>query len=112
LRGHLAEFGVIAPQGLRNVGKLIAIVRDEGGGVAARGARAAAGRVDSMDGCFLEPIAGTRLDIKYQLAHYRQAAAPEDLDDFQFEDTPVDPDCKTSAHESVTLGFRLSPVGC
>src|SRR5262249_62122993 len=27
LRGHLAEFGVIAPQGLRNVGKLIAIVR-------------------------------------------------------------------------------------
>src|SRR5262249_34732227 len=28
LRGHLAEFGVIAPQGLRNVGKLIAIVRD------------------------------------------------------------------------------------
>src|SRR5262249_13798657 len=30
LRGHLAEFGVIAPQGLRNVGKLIATVRDEG----------------------------------------------------------------------------------
>ena len=30
LRGHLAEFGMIAPQGLRNVGKLIAIVRDEG----------------------------------------------------------------------------------
>ena len=30
LRGHLAEFGVIAPQGLRNVGKLIAIIRDEG----------------------------------------------------------------------------------
>src|SRR6266446_4168288 len=30
LRGHLAEFGAIAPQGLRNVGKLIAIVRDEG----------------------------------------------------------------------------------
>jgi transposase len=30
LRAHLAEFGVIAPQGLRNVGKLIAIVRDEG----------------------------------------------------------------------------------
>src|SRR6201993_1529117 len=30
LRGHLAEFGVIAPQGLRNVGKPIAIVRDEG----------------------------------------------------------------------------------
>jgi transposase len=26
---HLAEFGVVAPQGLRNVGKLIAIVRDE-----------------------------------------------------------------------------------
>ena len=35
LRGHLAEFGVIAPQGLRNVGKLIAIVRDE----ATRGCR-------------------------------------------------------------------------
>src|SRR5256885_3646838 len=30
LRAHLAEFGVIAPLGLRNVGKLIAIVRDEG----------------------------------------------------------------------------------
>ena len=29
LRAHLAEFGVIAPQGLRNVGQLIAIVRDE-----------------------------------------------------------------------------------
>jgi transposase len=29
LRGHLAEFGVIAPQGLRNVAGLIAIVRDE-----------------------------------------------------------------------------------
>jgi transposase len=28
LRGHLAEFGIIAPQGLRNVGQLIAIVRD------------------------------------------------------------------------------------
>jgi transposase len=27
LRAHLAEFGVIAPQGLRNVGKLIAIIR-------------------------------------------------------------------------------------
>jgi transposase len=30
LRAHLAEFGVVAPQGLRNVGRLIAIVRDEG----------------------------------------------------------------------------------
>src|SRR5215210_2156741 len=30
LRAHLAEFGVIAPQGLRNVGQLIAIVRDAG----------------------------------------------------------------------------------
>jgi transposase len=29
LRGHLAEFGVIAPRGLRHVSKLIAIVRDE-----------------------------------------------------------------------------------
>ena len=29
LRAHLAEFGVIAPQGLRNVGQLIAIVRNE-----------------------------------------------------------------------------------
>ena len=29
LRAHLAEFGLIAPQGLRNVGQLIAIVRDE-----------------------------------------------------------------------------------
>jgi len=28
LRAHLAEFGVIAPQELRNVGRLIAIVRD------------------------------------------------------------------------------------
>jgi len=30
LRAHLAEFGVIAPQGLRNVSKLIAFVRDDG----------------------------------------------------------------------------------
>ena len=29
LRAHLAEFGVIAPLGLRNVAGLIAIVRDE-----------------------------------------------------------------------------------
>jgi len=29
LRAHLAEFGVIGPQGLRNVARLIAIVRDE-----------------------------------------------------------------------------------
>jgi transposase len=29
LRGHLAEFGVIAPRGLRHVDKLIAIVRDQ-----------------------------------------------------------------------------------
>ena len=29
LRAHLAEFGVIAPHGLRNVGRLIAIIRDE-----------------------------------------------------------------------------------
>src|SRR5467141_1627499 len=30
LRAHLAEFGMVAPQGLRNVGELIAIVRDDG----------------------------------------------------------------------------------
>src|SRR5262249_55145690 len=30
LRGHLAGFGVIAPQGWRNVGKLIASVRGKG----------------------------------------------------------------------------------
>jgi transposase len=29
LRAHLAEYGVIAPLGLRNVGRLIAIIRDE-----------------------------------------------------------------------------------
>jgi transposase len=29
LRAHLAEFGVIAPHGLRNVGRLIAIIREE-----------------------------------------------------------------------------------
>src|SRR5262249_59455425 len=30
LRAHLAEFGLVAAQGLRNVGGLIAIVRDDG----------------------------------------------------------------------------------
>src|SRR5262245_56910912 len=30
LRAHLAEFGIVAAQGLRNVGQLIAIVRDDG----------------------------------------------------------------------------------
>src|SRR5262245_66178496 len=30
LRAHLAEFGVVAAQGLRNVAQLIAIVRDDG----------------------------------------------------------------------------------
>src|SRR4051794_16770609 len=29
LRAHLAEFGIVAPKGLPNVGKLIAIIRDE-----------------------------------------------------------------------------------
>jgi transposase len=28
LRAHLAEFGIVAAQGLRNVGQLIAVVRD------------------------------------------------------------------------------------
>ena len=32
LRGHLAEFGVVAPQGLRHVAQLVAAVRDEGAG--------------------------------------------------------------------------------
>ncbi len=30
LRAHLAEFGLVAAQGLRNVGELIAIVRKQG----------------------------------------------------------------------------------
>ena len=30
LRAHLAEFGIVAAQGLRNVSQLIAIIRDEG----------------------------------------------------------------------------------
>src|SRR5262249_46631149 len=30
LRAHLAEFGIVAAQGLRNVGELIAMVRDDG----------------------------------------------------------------------------------
>jgi transposase len=30
LRAHMAEFGIIAAQGLRNVGQLIAMVRDDG----------------------------------------------------------------------------------
>src|SRR6516225_4493766 len=30
LRAHLGEFGIVAAQGLRNVGELIAIVRDDG----------------------------------------------------------------------------------
>jgi transposase len=30
LRAHLAEFGMMAAQGLRNVSELIAIVRDDG----------------------------------------------------------------------------------
>ena len=29
-RAHLAEFAIVAAQGLRNVGELIAIVRDDG----------------------------------------------------------------------------------
>jgi hypothetical protein len=34
---HLAEFGIIAPQGLRHVGRLTAIVRDEGDARLSRG---------------------------------------------------------------------------
>ena len=29
LRGHLAEFGIVAPQGIRNIAKLVAVVADE-----------------------------------------------------------------------------------
>lgn len=29
LRGHLAEFGIIAPQGPQNIGKLVAVLQDE-----------------------------------------------------------------------------------
>src|SRR5947209_2731417 len=47
LRAHLAEFGVVAPQGLRNVGKLIDIVRDEGRASAGSGAPGAAGSCHS-----------------------------------------------------------------
>ena len=43
LRGHLAEFGVIAPQGLRNVGRLIAIIRDGGRSSTGSGAPGSAG---------------------------------------------------------------------
>jgi transposase len=36
LRAHLAEFGIIAPQGLRNVGRLTAIVSLTGSGIRTR----------------------------------------------------------------------------
>jgi Transposase and inactivated derivatives len=52
LRAHLAEFGMVAAQGLRNVGELIAIVRDDGDtrlpGCSAAGA-AGAGKSDRAD---------------------------------------------------------------
>src|SRR5215471_1047493 len=37
LRAHLAEFGVIAPHGLRHVARLVAIVRDDSTSVKIQG---------------------------------------------------------------------------
>jgi hypothetical protein len=39
LRAHLAEFGIVAAQGLRNVGQLIAVVRDDDNTAFGRAAR-------------------------------------------------------------------------
>src|SRR6201989_1892488 len=53
LRAHLAEFGVIAPQGLRNVGRLIAIIRDEEDarlpGLARQGLQVLAVQIEQID---------------------------------------------------------------
>ena len=35
LRGHLAEFGVVAPQGLAHVGRLASAIEDPGSGLSA-----------------------------------------------------------------------------
>src|SRR3954451_20980830 len=53
LRAHLAEFGVIAAQGLRNISKLIAIIRDENDarvpGLARQVLQVLAGQMEQLD---------------------------------------------------------------
>ena len=60
LRAHLAEFGVIAPRGLRNVGELIAITRDESDarlpGLAQQVLQVLAGQIEQI-----ETVGGSRL---------------------------------------------------
>jgi transposase len=51
LRAHLAEFGMVAAQGLRNVGELIAIVRDDGDRRLPAVARQVPDRADRGSGC-------------------------------------------------------------
>jgi transposase len=49
LRAHLAEFGIIAPQGLRHVGRLTAIVRDEDDARLPDLARQVAAQIEQLD---------------------------------------------------------------
>ena len=55
LRGHLAEFGVIAPQGVAHVGRLASALEDPGSGLP--------GPVRELGGLLLEQIAGLAAKI-------------------------------------------------
>src|SRR5207248_7907143 len=69
LRAHLAEFGVIAPQGLRNVAGLIAIIRDPSD------ARlpAAARRVLAVLATQIEQLAAAVAALEKQLAAWHKS---------------------------------------
>src|SRR3979411_2285677 len=59
LRAHLAEFGIIAPQGLRNVGRLIAIIRDDDDarlpGLARQVLQVLAGQIEELEAAISAP---------------------------------------------------------
>ena len=73
LRGHLAEFGVIAPQGLRNVGKLIAIVRDEGEArlpdLARQVLQVLAAQIEQLEAAVAALVPGATVEAKWKFIH-------------------------------------------
>jgi transposase len=79
LRSHLAEFGIVGPQGLWNVRRLVDAVRGGGGGLPAAAGRALTLLVEQLEGLG-EQVAAVERDIRaWHLRHEacrRLAAVP------------------------------------
>ena len=88
LRGHLAEFGVIAPQGTAHIGRLAAALDDPGSGLP--------GPVRELGGLLLEQIAG--LDAKIAgLERQLRARARRDAEAARLMTIPgIGPICATA----------------